>query len=354
MKRLLRVLTALLLSLGLTSCMDITEIREQAFIVGFGLDRTDTGELEINLMEIDMSGSGGGSEDSSKTQEQKFLIRTARGADIPECLRKIRMRLQKQLSLDKVTFVVFGEKLARSGISPYLDFLVRSPYIDQTVHVLITPDPKELLRKDQGSLNRFASKGHAFVPAYIPTRLWQVNKYATSSFKSIHLNRFKMIEGELNFEGESFLLKDKLVTQLDGIESRLFNILYGKDSQQVILYLDPEHQTSVQIGSVRRKISLTPERVHLVYRIQCEILESKEKSPYSNILALEEKANRYWEKELTRIINRTKAKGLDILGLGEKFQSRGWDTSDWEEKIKKLDVSLEVKLDILSPAGKRD
>ena len=40
----------------------------------------------------------------------------------------------------------------------------------------------------------------------------------------------------------------------------------------------------------------------------------------------------------------TEALGIDILGIGEKFRQRNWNTVNWEEQIKKLDIGIEVKV----------
>ncbi|MCY9591866.1 Ger(x)C family spore germination C-terminal domain-containing protein [Paenibacillus chitinolyticus] len=60
-----------------------------------------------------------------------------------------------------------------------------------------------------------------------------------------------------------------------------------------------------------------------------------------------------WILTDNKLLGGTKEQGLDILGIGEQFRMRGWDTTNWEELIKKLEVTVRVHLKILSPEGKR-
>ncbi|MEC0247527.1 Ger(x)C family spore germination C-terminal domain-containing protein [Paenibacillus chitinolyticus] len=341
---------------ALSGCLSISEIREQSFIVGMGIDRAENGELEISMMEIDMDGmKSGGNESSPGGKAPKYIIRNATGSNIPDCLRQIRTRLQKELSLDKVSFIMFSDKIAREGIYPYMDFLVRSPNIDQTVHMFVTTDKvSELFRKDNGGLTNFSTKGYAFVPTFLASRLWQVNKAVMSPLQSTHLNRFNYENKELNFVGESFLRKDRLVYHLNGIESREFNILVNRQGKEVILHADAEKRNALQIKEVKRKTEVRRDRVTFTYSIQATILESKEQNPYRHAGEIEKEGSRLWEKNFTKLLVGTKKQGLDILGIGEQFRMRGWDTAHWEEQIKKLDVRVLVHLKILSPEGKRE
>ncbi|SEG73228.1 Ger(x)C family spore germination C-terminal domain-containing protein [Paenibacillus sp. UNC499MF] len=356
MRKWLLVLMLVTGAPALAGCLSISEIREQSFIVGMGIDRADNGELEISMMEIDMDGmKSGGSEGSPGGKTPKYIIRQAIGSNIPDCLRQIRTRLQKELSLDKVSFIMFSDKIAREGIYPYMDFLVRSPNIDQTVHMFVTTDKvSELFRKDNGGLTNFSTKGYAFVPTFLASRLWQVNKAVMSTLHSIHLNRFSFENKELNFMGESFLRRDRLLYHLNGIESREFNVLVNRQGKEVILHADPGKRNALQIKEVRRKMEIARKRVTFTYFIQATILESKEHSPYRHVDEIEKEGSRLWEKNFTRLLNGTKEQGLDILGIGEQFRMRGWDTANWEEQIKKLEVRVRIHLKVLSPEGKRE
>lgn len=45
------------------------------------------------------------------------------------------------------------------------------------------------------------------------------------------------------------------------------------------------------------------------------------------------------------------SKGIDFLGIGERFRQKNWNTSKWKDRLKELDINIHVDAKVLSGKG---
>lgn len=350
-----------------TGCMDIIELRSEAFLIGIGIDTTNSEqEIQVSVVEVLLSAAQGNSSDGvagggkgaagSKTNNGQYRIISSRGLSIADCLRDIRMKLQKKLILSKVSYVVFSEAAARKGIKKEFDFFVRVSDFDQTAHLFISQGKAEdLLKKDQGRLLDFTTKGYSFLPVYIASEFWKVGvKMQNKGLESATINRIDINNDILSFEGESYMLEDKLAYNVEKKYSKFVNILLNVANTGVLInVLDPA-ETTLEISHVDRKTSYLRDCIKLDYKIRAWVIESGEHRQKQDRSAIEQAAAQRIKERVGSLLKDTSELGIDMLGIGEKFRQRDWNTADWQQQIKKLKTEINVKVEILSGSGKSD
>ncbi|QGQ99851.1 Ger(x)C family spore germination protein [Paenibacillus psychroresistens] len=349
-----------------TSCMDIIELRSEAFLIGMGIDTGDSAdELQVSVIEVLLSPSQSseGAEAAGGTMSKgksggggQYRVITSNGDSMADCLRDIRLKLQKKLVLSKISYIVFSEAAARKGIKKEIDFLARASDFDQTAHLFVSEGKAaDLLQKDQGKLLDFTTKGYSFLPAYLASEFWRVGvRMLNNGLESAALNRININGDILIFEGESYLLQDKLAYSLSTRDSKFTNILLNKKSGGLYISAYDPAQTTLEISHLARKTKYERKHVQLSYKLRAWVIESGVRKEIQNKAEIEQAAAKRIQKKLQQLLQETKELGIDMLGIGEKFRQRNWNTTDWHEQIKKLDIGVEVKVEILSGSGKSD
>ncbi|MEW9699192.1 Ger(x)C family spore germination protein [Paenibacillus sp. SI8] len=336
-----------------SGCMDIVELREQSFIVGLGIDLAENNQIEVSLAEINIQ--NGGAEQASPDKSTPLIVKSATGKNISECIRILRTEQFKKLTLNKVSYIVFSDKLAKKGLIPYKDFLVRSNELDLSTQLFVSEARvKDLFEADRGKLLEFTTKGYKYLPTFIPSYLWQLLSRMETPLESTFLNRVRLGDDTLAIEGEAFMKMDKLKVSLNYKETRGVNILLDKKWKNILLFINDAEDTSFLIKRVQRKDHYAPNHVTLTYTISGNIVESTIENPMAKVQQLEKNGSDSLAKKITDLLKKNTNEGIDILGIGEKFRQRGWDTSNWQQRIKDLPIDIRVNLRILDGEALKD
>ena len=133
---MIRRTTSILLILSLLvlpGCWSRKELNELAVIVALGVDKYDDGYMVtaqiINPTEIGLQrGSIGAT---------PVIVYSAPGETIPDALQRILSQAPRQLYLSHLRVLVFGEELAREGLSDVLDFISRNQELRTDFYLLV-------------------------------------------------------------------------------------------------------------------------------------------------------------------------------------------------------------------------
>lgn len=116
---------------------DRVEVEDIAYIMAIGLDRTDSGLIELTCqIAVPAHGSGG---EGGSGGSMPVMIVTVRGATMMDALRSLSQTSSKAPFWGQARVVVFGEQLAREGLAPVLDILTRNYETRRQMWVLATP-----------------------------------------------------------------------------------------------------------------------------------------------------------------------------------------------------------------------
>jgi len=126
----------------LSGCWDRKELNEIALIRAIGIDRTEDGQVEVTLLQAipQRAEDAGGGEKTGGTQR----VLSARSINIPEAKAKLQQKLGREIFTGHQEVVVFGERMARTGIREALDYMARQPQVRLDAVVFVSDSPKEI------------------------------------------------------------------------------------------------------------------------------------------------------------------------------------------------------------------
>ncbi|WP_342046833.1 Ger(x)C family spore germination protein [Bacillus sp. OTU530] len=122
-----RIFTLLIVIVPLlTGCWSRQEVNDVAIVLGVALDKAKNGNLLLTLQIAVPKASGGASEanQASGTTKSTMMV-SAEGASIIEAYRIIQEKISREVFFAHGRVIIVGEKLARDGVSPILDFFSR-------------------------------------------------------------------------------------------------------------------------------------------------------------------------------------------------------------------------------------
>ncbi|NUU62003.1 Ger(x)C family spore germination protein [Paenibacillus agri] len=121
----------------LTGCWSKVEVNDVAIVTAVGLDKTDKGKIQLSLelavpRLLGVTNQSGG----EKLEAKAGWILSAEGETILEAYRYIQQKVQRKIVFYHSKVIVIGEKLARSGVLPVLDFFERYKQSQIKSHIL--------------------------------------------------------------------------------------------------------------------------------------------------------------------------------------------------------------------------
>lgn len=125
-RRLSILLLVALLALSLPGCWSRVEVNDLAIVSMMAIDRTEEGSLQVWLQVVVPANAGGASAvPSGGKGEAPFVTITGTGQTVLEAARHIQMRLSRRIFWAHARVILIGERLARAGVRPAMDFLLR-------------------------------------------------------------------------------------------------------------------------------------------------------------------------------------------------------------------------------------
>lgn len=126
-----------LLLLPLSGCWDQLELEEVGLVVLMGIDTDPLGDGFEVTIHLFRHGSGEEGATGGGGTNATTVVVSGRGGTILDATRNLRGRVPAIMSFHHVRMIVVGEDLARKGVGPVLDFLIRTPEIRLGSHMIV-------------------------------------------------------------------------------------------------------------------------------------------------------------------------------------------------------------------------
>nr|PZN38993.1 MAG: hypothetical protein DIU70_10105 [Bacillota bacterium] len=125
-------------SLLASGCWSRRESNDLAVVLGSGVDRAESGALQVSLAlaRPGGDGSGGGNRQDGGMATGKRLV-TAEGRTIADALQSAQRQMADQITLHHNRVILVGQELARSGLEPLLDYALRNPEVRLTNQLVV-------------------------------------------------------------------------------------------------------------------------------------------------------------------------------------------------------------------------
>lgn len=141
-RRLAWVVLLACLCLIAGGCVKGAEVNRLAMVDLLGLDATEDGGILLTAQVIIPTRLGVGPTGAA-AQGSPFLLAQATGRTVAEAIAQLDKTVPRQIFLEHLQMLIIGEELARQGLLPIADFLLREPQIRTDLLVAVAPDGAE-------------------------------------------------------------------------------------------------------------------------------------------------------------------------------------------------------------------
>ncbi|WP_025698259.1 Ger(x)C family spore germination protein, partial [Paenibacillus forsythiae] len=342
------------------------------------IDKVDDGKylLTLQIAVPTMLGPAGGSSKSTGAGggTKPTVIVSEEGETIMDAIRKLQKKLPRRLFFSHSRIIVIGEKLAREGVAPVLDFFVRYREARLRSFILFSQGKAA----DILSLNakwekisaeeiREEEKRHIGLQIYLKDFIYMLLTDGTEPVAAQVALRRSEVDSEEGSSGQGMnaaitgsavFRKDKLVGWMDDAETRGVLWLRNELKTSIVTVDIPKDRGEGKISAtaVRATTQIKPALRNGKLKINVEI--DMENTLYENSSQLDvsnPEVIRYIEQELEQEIRRRiqttlykaqKIYNSDIFGLGAavyRAYPKAWNRQykeRWDDEFSKLEVDI--------------
>lgn len=333
-------------------------IENLAFVVALGIDTSDSKEIKVTFQFVNPPSTSEGS-----NQESKVFQDTIDCNSIPNAINIMNSYLARKIDLSHCRNIVFSEEIAKSGISNFIYTLMNDVQVRPTSNIIVTTcTANEYIKNSKPSLETsitryydiFPNSGHYtgyvsnasignFYNALVcnscePYTILggvsssaEIGSQSTVSSDSDIKSGSSPISGLRSSEniGMAAFKHDKLIGELDAIETVCFHILKNNINSFIISVPSPEDNTSkidllvTPKGSTKIKVDIVNGSPYIKIdgAFNAKVYSMDENASYLNpdvLVSLSNTCNRYLEDVLLSYLYKTSVEfKSDISGIGK-------------------------------------
>ncbi|RXT03997.1 Ger(x)C family spore germination protein [Ammoniphilus sp. CFH 90114] len=343
-KMLLFLIPSMILSTG---CWDRIEINDVAFVAGTGVDKVEDNYLvsiQVTLPgQMGGKGSSGGGGGTSGTGP--WYVESAEGSTLREANEVQQSMLSRQLNFSHRRVIVFGEDLAKEGVSQSLDILVRVPQNRlSTLGVVVEGQARDVLNSDAPIENFPAEMIREMAQSVMtenPTLRVLTEKLLKEGIDPIlpYLAQTKTHPGpkgqaktNIQFKGMAVFDQDKLAGVLENEEASILLVAMDQSPLPTIRVVPPhgEGRLEVRFEDVqsRLKPTIKGDKLHIKVEVDTRGSLVENASQYDitkngNLRDLEGLLRKTIETTMEDVIHKLQHEfHSDPIGIGEAFHQR--------------------------------
>lgn len=384
------IISAIMMCFIFSSCYDLREIDQMAYVMAFGIDKGKTNDLKITLQFAvptkSTGGESGGDGGGQGSGGGEFInITTFEAPSIHAGLNIANTYISKEVNFSHAKLVVFSEELAREGIQRYVHAILRGRELRSDMYIAVSRDSAEeyirnvtpTLELNPAKYYEMSLEAYKYTAFTGDTRLINfylqgectcrqaiatlvgVNKYEKPDEFTNEKSTYKEKGRERPFEGDFkagdipkvYEIKseimgiaafdgDKMVGEFDGEEAMFHMMMEGSFKQSYISFPDPIQKEYLIVLELRqgRKPDCHVElidgkpKIDITVTLEADIVSIQSGINYEsveNVSILENAAMEFLKDGMLRFLEKTRELGVDICGFGtrQKMKYLFWD--DW-------------------------
>lgn len=365
------------------SCWNRREVEELAIVVGGALDTTDEqGKIEITAQIIKPGqldapittggGQSGGNGGGGGSPGPFFNVK-AQGETVFQTIRGMTHVANRKLFWPHNRVLIYGEDLARNGISKYLDFFLRDHEPYPTAWIIISkgkaapilelkPSVEKVMGLELGDLIEAQAANSQTVSVDVHDFAQRLMSKTTAPIAPIV--EIRDLEGRKipYVYGTAVFKTDRLTGYLNSRETRGLLWVLGKIRSGIITIPCGEGnngaKTSLEI--IKSTVSMTPqikgEEIHIIVKVEIlsdvgEQMCLEDLTKTSVVEDIQKRGSAAVAGEIKAALEKAQSLNTDIFGFGEavhRADPRSWKDLEkrWDELFPELDVTLEIELNL--------
>ncbi len=402
-KRISIIVLCTLIMTTLTACWDAMEVDEWAYVYTIGIDKGIDNVLrftfQIPTLKQEGMGGGdsGGSGDEGETKDLESI-----SVDAPTLYTGVNMvevGLSRTINYMHAKYVVISEDIAREGVEKFINGMIRSRQIRRTMYIIVVkgkasefvenfnPKLTAAFSKAQEGFMSTASKDtgfivdtsyHEFVKDLKTTYRMPVAPLAAiNDFSNLKesgnppLEQFQAggrhIAGEIprkggntfEFFGTALFDGDKMVGELNGIQTRMLLMLRGDFQRAAISMIDPlDKKLRLSIDTTQQKkpeikVSFVEGKpvINAKIFLEGDLQNVQNQVEYENAkmkLIVENAFKKDIRMYIQQAIDICQTLNVDAFGFGEQavrhfLTIQEWEEYNWLSHFKDAQINTEVE-----------
>ncbi len=376
-KTVLVLFTLSISMLLLSGCWDSTEVNDLAIITAAGLDLTEDHQLELSVKIYLTSPSSsqqlGGMSDPSGGGAGLSVVRSAKGRTMADAASKLQQAITRKVFWGQDEVFLFGEKLAKEGLTEPMDFLMRHPTPRERANVFVSKgSAKDVLLLDPPVERSIADvlREMARLQTGLNITIKELAQMMAGQSKAavIPLVEIKPKQGNQDpfplIRGTAILKNGKMVGRMNDVATRGIMWLRNEVKRATVTVSPKNTQGYVSVQLFRSRTQLVP-HIHgdnwsITVRIdaQDDIVENttdRDLSVPKHIEQLETEL----EDDINHRVNMALAQAqkkmkADIFQFADAFYRKypkKWNQNKdrWDEIYPNVEVRLETNLRVTRP-----
>lgn len=358
------VLTLLLLTTG---CWDQDNLKDARLANASAFDITSNGEIKQTLEIVDDFTSQQGSSVNE--------VHSGTGRSVRQSTDEIRAKVTGDIRYYKYGVILYGKKLARNDIYPYLDVLYREPDYP-TSHVKVA-----IVDGAAGELLAQKRVGSFLIGEFITKKIKSLEELNLFPEMTLETLLPPMLDPGQDFvlpylykDGEDIAARgialfhgQKFTGSLDNEQGVLYAIMSGKWNKiaRFVKKVDPGPANDplnyvtyqVKTQKIKRKLAVKIRQdseidVHLNIDLPVNIVEYAKDhlQEKETILRLNRRLSEEMTMDAEQIIRTLQQSGCDSFGIGRKLMAHHpdlWKNLNWEEEYPKVHFHPQVTVKVV-------
>ncbi|MFF2089569.1 Ger(x)C family spore germination protein [Paenibacillus sp. NPDC058174] len=388
-KQLTVFLSLCVLMYMITGCWSRIELNDIAIVTAASLDLVDDQKIQlgVQVMKTKMTKGTAGKGDSS---DNTTLIFSEQGDSVMDAYRKIQKKIPRNLIFSHNRIVIIGEKLARSGITPIIEFFSRYRDVRGNSYLLTTKGKAfellnvgpnfekfsaEEIREEQkarvidnATIRDFAYRllEAGIEPITSQLQIIPAGEKSTETSDTDSEKKNKNNELSLALVGVGVYRKDRLVGWMNAQEAETLLWLRNKMKDSVITVMIPDEnklfgKLSVQLmkskATIKSNITNDQVQFHINIEMTGDLFENTTKlstNSSKNLHTVQQLFENEVERRVRLTIQKSKRKfKTDIIGFGSKLHRQNnkvWNekyADRWDEAFSNIEVDVTTKFTII-------
>lgn len=381
LRRLL--LTLLIIPLLLSGCWSRREINDRVFVSVMLVDAgKDADDIELSLG-FPLSGRLSTVQMPSSSDGKPYMGITKTAESVAAAYRKIQTDISRQINWGHTRVVIIGERMAKRGLRPILEFISQQPTFQLKAYLFILEGEAKSFGETIPTMERFPSEmlremasQHTIMDTTVKDLLSGGPYLEDGMIGMIKLKRQKMpsedgkVGAEVENGGAALIKNGRLTGYYDVSEMRGALWVKGKMENAVITIPSPTDGKLIDFMVVhsKAKIKVKPGEGQnkVVYQLEVQafddILSSNSSINLQEVEQLQLLSGQLKEKLAKRIkqsLEKSQTLGIDCMQLGKYLE---WYIPDYWERWKNdwhhhfqhnVEFQVDAKVEIKRPGGIR-
>lgn len=367
MKKIILIILLLLT----TGCSDYRELSDMAMVSNIAIDKKDE-EYRVIVQVLDSQSSSSNGEASLSPS---VIVYDNTGKTLHEAFRNVILESPKKLYLAHVDTIIVGEEVLKSGVSDFIDFILRDPEMEKDFNLIISTNPIDEVMNVTPPLVSIPSENISSSIELASNIQGMVDDVSFDEFvsnilvegidpvlPSLYVKEVDTDNEEINPSKRLVLSKklgvfkdDKFSSYINEDASLGFNLLNNKGTSSIISFkCDKDKYASIELLSSKtsfeydkkeNKIKVKTDLTGTLSELDCNLDITKDEG----IKKLEDLLKSRIEEIFNETIKAEKENDSDFLGIGKYLYQNDYKyyqqvKDKLPEIIKELKSEFDIKI----------